>query len=128
MRHLLLGRGQPDEVRLLQDDVEQHDALERAWHCGRTPETRLGIADGLYAVPTEGPQRGYAAQFLSVVNGAECASFEFVHDHYNLVVSIQHPGEGGTVDEPVSAWPDGTGVPRPTVIQVWKDDGGRINS
>jgi secreted PhoX family phosphatase len=88
----------------------------------------LGIADGLYAVPTEGPQRGYAAQFLSVVTGAECASFEFVHDHHNLVVSIQHPGEGGTVAEPITSWPDGVGVPRPTVIQVWKNDGGRINS
>lgn len=88
----------------------------------------LGIADGLYAVPTEGPQRGFAAQFLSVVTGAECASFEFVHDNYNLVVAVQHPGEGGTVEEPATLWPDGVGVPRPTVIQVWKDDGGRINS
>jgi uncharacterized protein len=88
----------------------------------------LGIADGLYAVPTEGPQRGFAAQFLSVVTGAECASFEFVHDYHNLVVSLQHPGEGGTVAEPVTTWPDGSGVPRPTVIQVWKNDGGRINS
>lgn len=88
----------------------------------------LGIAGGLYAVLTKGPQRGDAAQFLSVVAGAEFASFEFAHDHHNLVVSVQHPGEGGTVAEPVTAWPDGTSVPRPTVIQVWKDDGDRINS
>jgi secreted PhoX family phosphatase len=87
----------------------------------------LGIADGLYAVPTDGPQRGRVAQFLSVVSGAECASFEFVHDFHNLVVAVQHPGEGGTVDEPILSWPDG-GLNRPTVIQVWKNDRRRINS
>ncbi len=70
---------------------------------------------------------GYVAQFLSVVSGSECASFEFAHGGRNLVVSVQHPGEGGTVAEPLTHWPDGTGIPRPTVIQVWKNDGGRIN-
>jgi len=49
--HLLLGRGEPDEVRLLQDDVEQHDALERARHGGRTPEAGFGITDGLVQLP-----------------------------------------------------------------------------
>ena len=83
--------------------------------------------DALHAVPTEGPQRGFVAQFLSVVIGSECASFEFVHGGRNLVVSVQHPGEGGTVAEPITLWPDGVAVPRPTVIQVWKNDGGRIN-
>ena len=88
----------------------------------------IPYADGLYAVPTDGPQRGYVAEFLSVVAGAECASFEFVHDDYNLVVAVQHPAEDSTVTEPSTRWPDGTDIPRPTVIQVWKNDGGRINS
>lgn len=87
----------------------------------------IPFADALHAVPTDGPQRGYVAQFLSVVSGSECASFEFAHGGRNLVVSVQHPGEGGTVTEPLTHWPDGTGIPRPTVIQVWKNDGGRIN-
>lgn len=89
----------------------------------------LDQADGLFAVPTEGPERGRVAAFFSVVAGAECASFEFVHDNHALVISIQHPGEGGTVNEPVGGnWPDGGLVPRPSVVQVWKTDGGKINS
>lgn len=86
----------------------------------------LELADALHVVPTEGPERGNLQQFLSVTAGAECASFEFVIDYRNLFVSVQHPGEGGTVEEPVSQWPDGHGRARPTVIQVWARDGGRI--
>lgn len=88
----------------------------------------IPYADALHAVPTDGSQRGYVAQFLSVVSGSECASFEFVHGERNLVVSVQHPGEDSTAAEPSTRWPDGVGVPRPSVIQVWKNDGGRINS
>lgn len=88
----------------------------------------LNIADGLYSVPTEGPERGFLKQFLSVVAGAECASFEFTRDNRHLFVSVQHPGEGGTVEDPVSTWPDGQPYPRPTVIQVWATNGGRVGS
>jgi secreted PhoX family phosphatase len=87
----------------------------------------LELADALHCVPTMGPQRGMVSQFLAVVGGAECASFEFTNDNVNLVVSVQHPGEGGTVDDPLNTWPDGYGVARPTVIQVWKNGGGPIN-
>lgn len=87
----------------------------------------LELADALHVVPTEGPERGNLQQFLATPRGAECASFELTHDNSNLFVSIQHPGEGGTFDEPVSVWPhDGTGVARPTVIQVWSDKGEKI--
>ena len=87
----------------------------------------LELADGLFVVPTEGDQRGNTQQFLSVVAGAECASFEFTTDNRVLIVAVQHPGEGGTYEEPVSTWPhDGTGVARPSVIQVWALNGGRI--
>lgn len=87
----------------------------------------LELADALHVVPTEGPERGNLQQFLATPYGAECASFELTHDNSNLFVSIQHPGEGGTFDDPVSVWPhDRTGVARPTVIQVWNDNGEKI--
>lgn len=98
----------------------------------------LELADALHCVPTMGPQRGMVSQFLAVVGGAECASFEFTSDNINLMVSVQHPGEGGEpvpeeVPDPFPpdvanpAWPDGGIFFRPTVIQVWKNDGGKIN-
>ena len=87
----------------------------------------INLADALHVVPTSGPQRGNLQQFLAVVAGAECASFDFTHDNRNLFVSVQHPGEGGTVEEPVTLWPhDGAGRPRPSVIQVWADDGRKV--
>lgn len=110
-------------------DNVNFDGQGNLWISTDGAPSPLDQADGLFVVPTEGPQRGRVAAFFSVVAGAECASFEFVHDHHVLVVSIQHPGEGGTVAEPIGEnWPDGGIVPRPTVVQVWKTDGGRINS
>lgn len=83
--------------------------------------------DGLFAVPLTGPEKGYTRQFLSGVPGGEVAAFEFDEMNECVFVSIQHPGEGSTMAAPTSTFPDG-GVPRPTVVVVWKDDGGVIGS
>ncbi|MGE0542503.1 MAG: PhoX family phosphatase [Dehalococcoidia bacterium] len=80
----------------------------------------INVNDTVYAVPTEGPERGRLKPFLSGVLGAETASGILSADNETLFVSIQHPGEGGTLDEPVSTWPDGTNMPRPSVVMAWK--------
>lgn len=82
--------------------------------------------DGLFAVPVEGPERGYLRQFFSSVPGAEVSGPVFNPDSTALFVSIQHPGEGGTYDEPVSQFPDGEGPPRPSVVLIHKEDNGPI--
>lgn len=39
-------------------------------------------------------------------------------------LAIQHPGEGGTMTDPVSTWPDGPGrVPRPAIVAIRKARG-----
>lgn len=83
--------------------------------------------DGVYAVPVSGPERGYNRQFLSGVPGGECASLVFSDNDDTLFVSIQHPGEGTTLENASSHFPDGR-EPRPTVIFVRKEDGGIIGS
>ena len=46
---------------------------------------------------------------------------EFTPDGETLFLSIQHPGEGGTLDHPVSDWPDGRNAPpRPSVVAIRK--------
>ena len=46
-----------------------------------------------------------------------------------LFLSIQHPGEGGTLANPVSDWPDGRSAPpRPSVVAIRKRGGGRVGS
>ena len=56
--------------------------------------------------------------------GGEIAALLFGPDSRTLFLSIQHPGEGGTIANPVSHWPDGGDlVARPTVIAVRRADG-----
>jgi uncharacterized protein len=78
--------------------------------------------DGLFAAPTEGEQRGRSMQFFSTVPGAECSGPVFNPDNSALWVSVQHPGEEGTLEEPLSVWPDGQVPPRPSVVLISADD------
>ncbi len=85
--------------------------------------------DGCYACPTEGPDRGLLRQFMSAPFGAEVCGCEFTPDNHTLFLSIQHPGESGSLKEPKSHWPDGaSSQPRPSVIAIRREDGGIIGS
>jgi uncharacterized protein len=76
--------------------------------------------DGVFAVPVEGPERGYLRQFMSCPLEAEICGPEFTPNFTTLFVGIQHPGEGSKSTNPadlISTWPDG-GVPKPSVVAV----------
>jgi len=80
--------------------------------------------DGIYAVPVQGPDRGYVRQFFSAVVGAEVASLAMTPDDRTLFAAVQHPGEGSKNLEPAnltSRWPDGD-IPKPSVVVVTKAD------
>lgn len=79
--------------------------------------------DGIYAVPVEGPERGYLRQFLSGPRGAEICGPEFTPNNSALFCAVQHPGEGSTLAEPLSTWPDGAAPPRPSVVVVTRERG-----
>lgn len=81
--------------------------------------------DGVYVVPTAGPQRGWVRQLLSGVPGGEIASLAFSADNMYLFASIQHPGEGGVYGNTPSTFPDG-GIPRPAVVVVENTGGSRV--
>ncbi len=84
--------------------------------------------DGLFAVPVQGAQRGNVQQFFSTVTGSEVCGPEFTADNRTLFLAIQHPGEGGTFEEPISTWPDRVGLPRPSVITVQAFDDRPVGS
>lgn len=84
--------------------------------------------DGLFAAPTEGEERGYVRQFFSAVPGAEVTGPIFTPDNTALFVAVQHPGEGGTFEEPVSTWPNGESPVRPSVVVIQASDGRTIGS
>jgi hypothetical protein len=111
--------GAPDNVVFDRDGV--------LWVATDGQENAIGLNDGLFALPAEGPERGYLRQFLSVPNGAELCGPEFTPDDRTLFIAIQHPGEGGTVERPISSWPDGR-EPRPAVAVVQHKRGARIGA
>jgi hypothetical protein len=89
-------------------------------------EETLGVNDACFMVPVEGPNRGFSQQFFVSVDGSEVCGPEFTPDDTTLFLAIQHPGEGGTYDDPVSTWPGDTTPPRPSVVFIHAEDGGPI--
>jgi secreted PhoX family phosphatase len=107
-------------------------------HCpdnlGIDPQGRLWIVtdsdshghpnNGCFVVPVSGPDRGRLQQLASGPVGCEVCGCEFTPDGRTLFLSIQHPGEGGTMEEPRSHWPDGNGLPaRAALIAIEREDG-----
>jgi len=90
----------------------------------------IGANDGIYAVPTDGAERGYVRQLCSTVVGAESASLVFNPDDTALFVTVQHPGEGGKwTDNPsdlTSKFPDGAGPNKPAIIVISKASGNPV--
>ncbi|GAA1496965.1 PhoX family protein [Paeniglutamicibacter kerguelensis] len=90
----------------------------------------IGYCDALHKVTLTGNERGKVEQFLAVPAGAETCG-PVIHDKDGSVfVSVQHPGEGGSYDKPISFFPDYVATPgkskrgevygpRPSVVQVY---------
>ncbi|WP_265447218.1 PhoX family protein [Flexivirga meconopsidis] len=88
-----------------------------------TDGNALGNADAFFMMPLEGAEFGHVQQFHTMPHGAEAAG-PLIVDDTTVLCSVQHPGEvsGATPASPASQFPyDGTGQPRPTVIQVYAD-------
>ena len=99
------------------------DPAGRLWVVTDGADDLIGN-DGCFVVPTSGPDRGLLQQVMSAPVGAEVCGCEFTPDGKTLFLSVQHPGEGGSIDAPVSHWPDGNGLPaRSAVIAVSREDG-----
>ena len=87
-------------------------------------DLKLTGNDGSYVVPTHGAERGRLKQIVSAPIGAEVTGCEFTPDGRALFLGLQHPGEGGTVDNPISHWPDGNGLPaRAALVVIERQDG-----
>jgi secreted PhoX family phosphatase len=123
------GYAQADELSPIgSPDNIGFDRNGNLWIVTDGPQPR-GSNDGCYACPTEGPQRGRLRQFMSGPVGAEICGCQFSPDCETLFLSIQHPGEGGSVVEPRSHWPDGPGTqPRASVIAITKEGGGTVGT
>jgi uncharacterized protein len=121
----------PKQVsKLANPDNITFDSKGNLWISTDGQPGTLNVNDGIYAVPTEGSERGFVRQILSGVNGAETSSLVFNTDDTALFVGIQHPGEGGkwtdVAADAVSNWPDNQQPPRPGVVVVTKSAGNPV--
>ena len=91
---------------------------------------RNKIPDGIYACDLAGSGRALTRLFLSCPTGAEAAGPCFTPDGKTLFMSVQHPGEGSTFDDPSTRWPDfkADTPPRPAVVAIVKIDGGEFGN
>jgi hypothetical protein len=82
--------------------------------------------NGMFFIPTSGPDAGFATQFASGPCEAELAGPSWTPDRATLFLSVQHPGEANGMRTPGmtaprgSNWPTGrTGdPPRPGVVSI----------
>ena len=89
---------------------------------GNPSTNRLSKNDGVYTLNIQTKE---FKMFLSGPRGCEIYGPEFSDDYKTFFCAIQHPGEGGNT----SQWPylgDVVPVPRPSVVQVWKEDGREV--
>lgn len=104
---------------------------------GNWPKT--GTADGVWALETEGPNRGSGKMFFRVPVGAEMCGPVFTPNDETLFVAVQHVATDGVKDyapfgrnssfeDPATRWPDfdDNMPPRPSVVAITKDGGGRV--
>ena len=100
---------------------------------------KTGKSDGLYSLETEGEMRGHSKLFFRCPVGGELCGPYFTPDSETLFLAVQHPGTDGTKDfkgferdstfeDPATRWPDfdPTMPPRPSVVVVTKQGGGKI--
>jgi uncharacterized protein len=77
--------------------------------------------NGMFMIPTVGPDKGVAFQFASAPKEAELTGPSFTPNEKTLFLSVQHPGEE-TEDKanPTSTWPQvrGGNQPRPSVVAI----------
>lgn len=126
---LLLGGAQTKnggEHWLACPDNVGFDPAGRLWVVTDS-DKRVNPNNGCFMVGVDGNGRGVLHQLLSAPRAAEVCGCEFTPDGTTLFLSIQHPGEGGSLEKPLSDWPDGGGLPpRSSLIAITRKAGGAI--
>ena len=101
------------------------DKKGNLWMCSDISGSAMGknpyqkfCNNGLFVIPTTGPQAGIPIQIGSAPIDAEFTGLCFTPDYKTLFLSVQHPGEmTKDLKRPTSHWPDG-GIPKSSVVAI----------
>lgn len=118
--HVLGGDGtEPNRVQC--PDNCAIDPFGRLWLCTDGASNAGVVSEGVHLVNGATTWRLFSAPI-----GAEVTGPCFSADGRSLFVSIQHPADGSTFDEPSTRWPDfdDSLPPRASVIVIEREDGG----
>ncbi|MGE0117052.1 MAG: PhoX family phosphatase [Dongiaceae bacterium] len=91
----------------------------------------FNIADGLYAVEVDGPNRAVPRLLYAAPMDAEVCGPCFTPDGQTLFVAVQHPAEASeTLEKASTRWPDFDPKipPRPSIVVITRDGGGEIGA
>jgi secreted PhoX family phosphatase len=125
-------QGHTDVSPFAAPDNIAFDDQGRMWVATDGLDDTLGGNDGVFVVETEGPGRGRSKQFLSGPAGCEVCGPAFTPDNRTFFCAIQHPGlvDKATYEKPGSRWPDNRPdmPPRPSVVAIYRTDGGKIGT
>ena len=103
------------------DNVAFDSQPDHLWISTDGAPGTLGACDGMFLMPTAGPEKGRVQQFLSVPAGAECCGPVVSWDDRSVLVCVQHPGEGLPSSYPYL----GDSVPRPGVAHIYRTQPGK---
>ena len=87
---------------------------------GMNPYEKFGN-NGLFFIPTHGPQAGRSFQIASAPKDAELTGITISPDQKSMFLSVQHPGElSRSLENLTSNWPTNkkAAIPKPTVVQI----------
>lgn len=104
------------------------DKKGNLWVCTDISGSKIGKGkyepfqnNGLFVIPSSGPQAGVPIQIGSAPVQAELTGLCFSPDYKTLFLSVQHPGERTKdLKNPTSNWPDG-GIPKSSVVAISGD-------
>ena len=113
---------------LVNPDNLAFDSRGRLWIATDGAPKTAGVADGLFACQTAGPERARARHFFRAPAGAEVCGPCFTPDEATLFLAIQHPGARTPPRAVLNGWPDFDPEvpPRPAVLAITRENGGPI--
>ena len=76
------------------DNVAFDSEPDHLWISTDGAPGTLGTCDGMFLMPTDGPDKGKVQQFLSVPAGAECCGPVVEWTDRSVLICVQHPGDG----------------------------------